>query len=351
MAPVADARLRCSGRIVISRRRFLTGAAIALAPMGAATHAQEYKAQQAGKVFRIGILANLWDADPQGAALWEAFIKGLRDFGYVEGQNITIVHRSSDGRYERLPGLAADLVRLKVDVIVVPAPQNAVAAKEATRTIPIVMASSGDPVAEGLVASLARPGGNITGLTGVAGPEIAGKRLELLKEAVPKASRVAVLSNPTNPISAPALGETKAAARSLRLQLQMVEARGPDETERAFAAMGRERADALIVVNDGMLLAHRTRIAALAAQHRLPTMWGGREYVDAGGLMSYSASGRDHFRRAATYVDKILKGAKPGDLPVEQPTKFELVINLKTAKALGLTIPPSLLQRADQVIE
>jgi putative ABC transport system substrate-binding protein len=253
--------------------------------------------------------------------------------------------------YERLPDLAAELVRLKVDVIVVPAPQNALAAKQATRTIPIVTASAGDPVADGLVASLARPGGNITGLSGLAGPEIGGKRVELLKEAVPKVSRMAFLSNPANPPSAAFLGETKTAARSFKVQLQMLEAREPGEFERTFAAMTRERVDALLVLNDGMFLIHRTQIAVLAAKHRLPTMSGGREYVDAGGLMSYAASGRDNFRRAATYVDKILKGAKPGDLPIERPTKFELIINLKTAKALGLTIPPSLLGRADELIQ
>ncbi len=308
-------------------------------------------AEQPGKVFRIGILSNVPVNDPQGTALWGAFIQGLRELGYVEGQNITIEHRSSEGKYERLPSLAADLVRLQVDVIIVPAPQNARAAKEATQTIPIVMASSGDPVADGLVTSLARPGGNITGLTGAVGPEIGGKRLELLKEAVPKLSRVAVLSNPANPSSAPILEATKTAARSLRVQLQMLEARGPDELGRAFAAMTRERPDALFVLGDGMFLLHRTRIVGFAAKQRLPTTFGGREDVDAGGLMSYAASGRDNFRRAATYVDKILKGAKPGDLPIERPTKFELVINLKTAKALGLTIPQSLLLRADEVIQ
>ena len=309
------------------------------------------EAQPAGKVFRIGILSNIPLTDPRGAPLWGAFIEGLRELGYVEGQNTTIADRSSEGKYERLPDLAADLVRLKVDVIVVPAPQNAVAAMQATRTIPIVMASAGDPVESGLVDSLARPGGNVTGTTGNVGPEILGKRLELLKEAVPKVFRVALLWNPANPSSASYLGETKAAARSLGVQLQMLEARGPEELEGVFAAMTRERADALFVMPDGMFLLHRTRIAGLAAKQRLPTMFGGRDHVDAGGLMSYAASLREGFRRAATYVDKILKGAKPGDLPLERPTKFELVINLKTAKTLGLTIPQSLLMRADQVIE
>jgi putative ABC transport system substrate-binding protein len=331
---------------MIDRRSFigsLTGSLLA-APLAA-------EGQQAGKVFRIGILGNVPLTAPEGAPLWGAFFEGLRELGYVEGQNITIERRSSEGKYERLPDLAAELVRLKVDVIVVPAPQNALAAKKVTRTIPIVMASSGDPVADGLVASLARPGGNITGLSGLVGPEIGGKRLGLLKGAVSKVSRVAILSNPANPPSAAFLGETKTAARSFKVQLQMLETREPGEFERTFAAMTRERVDALLVLNDGMFLIHRIQIAVLAAKHRLPTMFGGREYVDAGGLMSYAASGRDSFRRAAIYVDKILKGAKPGDLPIEQPTKFELVINLKTAKALGLTIPQSLLGRADEVIQ
>ena len=331
---------------MISRRVFVRSLAggLLIAPRAAA-------AQQPGIVYRIGILANVPVTGPESAGLWGAFIQGLRELGYVEGQNIRIESVSSDGNYERLPDLAAELVRLKVDVIVVPAPQNALAAKKATRTIPIVMASAGDPVAEGLVASLARPGGNITGLSGIAGPEIGGKRLGLLKEAVPKVSRMAFLSNPANASSAASLGETKKAARSLKVQLQSLEAREPGELERAFAAMSRERVGALLVLNDGMFLIHRTQIALLAAKQGLPTMFGGREYVDAGGLMSYAASGRDNFRRAAIYVDKILKGAKPGDLPIEQPIKFVLVINLKAAKAHGLTIPQSVLGRADEVIQ
>ncbi|RPH54073.1 MAG: ABC transporter substrate-binding protein [Acidobacteria bacterium] len=274
----------------------------------------------------------------------------LRDLGYVEGQNITIEFRSSEGKYERLPDLAAELVRLKVDVIVAPANENVVVARQATRTIPIIMAGSFDPVESGLVASLARPGGNVTGLSFRA-PEIEGKRLELLKEIAPRVSRVAVLSNPTNRAIHSSLAEVEVAARSLRVQVQILEARGPDEFQGAFAAMTRERAGALLVFPDGMFLLHRTRIADLAAKSRLPAMYGVREFVDAGGLVSYAPSLRDNLRRAATYVDKILKGAKPADLPIEQPTKFELVINLKTAKALGLTIPQSLLARADQVIE
>ena len=308
-------------------------------------------AEQPGKVFRIGILGNVPLTSPEGARLWGAFIQGLRELGYVEGQNITIMHRSSEGRYERLPDLAAELVRLKVDVIVAPAAQNPVAAKQATRTIPIVMTSHPDPVASGLVASLARPGGNVTGLSARAGPEIVGKQLELLKEAVSEVSRVAVLGNPGNQAYPLLLGEAKVAARSLRVQLQHLEVREPDGFDRAFAAMTRERAGALLVQADGMFLLHRTRIAVLAAKSRLPAMYQLREHVEAGGLMSYGASLPDLFRRAATYVDKILKGAKPADLPVEQPTRFELVINLKTAKVLGLTIPQSVLIQADQVIE
>jgi len=307
-------------------------------------------AQQSGKLFRIGVLGNVPLTDPEGARVWGAFIQGLRELGYVEGRNITIEFRSSDGKYERLPELAAELVRLKVDVIVAPAGQNVVAAQRATRTIPIVMSGLTDPVGSGLVTSLGRPGGNVTGLSGFS-TEIVGKQLELLKEMAPKVSRVAILWNPANQSHPLLLREAEAAARLLRVQLQTLEARGPDDFEMAFAAVTRERAGALLVAADGMFLLHRARIADLAAKTRLPAMYGLREYVDAGGLVVYGPSLRENFRRAATYVDKILKGAKPADLPVEQPTKFELVINLKTAKALGLTIPRSLLLRADQVIE
>ena len=330
----------------MDRRRFLlTSLAGALAaPLDTA-------AQPPAKTFRIGILSNVPLTDPRGAPLWGAFTEGLRELGYVEGQNTTIVHRTTEGKYERLPSLAAELVRLKVDVIVVPAPQNAVVARQATPTIPIVMASAGDPLDSGLVESLARPGGNVTGTTGLVGPEIGGKRLELLKEAVPKVSRVVLLWNPANQSSASYVGGTKSAARVLAVQLQELEARGPEELERVFAGLTRKRFDAVLLIPDGMFLLHRARIAALAAMQRLPTMFGHRDHVDAGGLMCYGASMREGFRRAATYVDKILKGAAPGDLPIERPSKFELVINLKTAKALGLTIPPSLLARADQVID
>jgi len=306
------------------------------------------EAQQAAKAPRIGIL----EASPAVARsyLWEAFGQGLVDLGYVEGRNITIERRYAEGKWERLPDLAADLVRLKVDVIVA-APTPAIhAAKQATRTIPIVMAISGDPVGTGLVASVARPGGNITGLS-IMTSELVGKQLALLKEVVPNVSRVAVLWNPANPLGTPQLREAKAAAPALAVQLQVLPVRAPSEFESAFAAMTRARAGALLVLPDAMFGVNRPQLADLAAKSRLPAMYGLRELVEAGGLMAYGPHYADVFRRAATYVDKILKGAKPGDLPVEQPTKFELVINLKTAKALGLTIPPSLLQRADQVIE
>lgn len=302
-----------------------------------------------GKTFRIGILSNVPPSDPQGATLWGAFTQGLRELGYVEGQNFTIEHRSSEGKYERLPGLAAELVGAKVDVIVVPASQNALAARQVTRTIPIVVAGSVDPVKDGLVASLARPGGNVTGLTGFVGPEIGGKRLGLLKEALPRVTRVAVLSNPAYQYRF--LDELEAAARALKLQLQMVEAREADEVERAFATLSRKRPDALYVVGDGAMILRRAQIVALAIRHRLPTMFAGRDDVKAGGLMSYGPSGRALFHRTATYVDRILNGANPGDLPVEQPSRFDLIINLKTAKALGIGLPPALVVRADEVFE
>jgi putative tryptophan/tyrosine transport system substrate-binding protein len=273
----------------------------------------------------------------------------LRDADYIEGQNLSIEYRSSAGKYERLAALAAELVRLKVDVIVVPAGQNALAAKQATRTIPIVVVT-GDPLAGGLVASLARPGGNITGLSSVVNPEIAGKQLHLLKEIVPQVSRVALPHNPGNPAHPPGLRAAERAAPSLAIQLQPLEARTPEDIAKAFAAMTRKRAGAVLIFGDGMFGLQQTRIADLAVKGRLPTVHGSRPMVTAGGLMSYGPNSADLFRRAATYVDKILKGAKPADLPVEQPTMFELVINLKTAKALGLAIPQSLLQRADEII-
>jgi putative ABC transport system substrate-binding protein len=276
--------------------------------------------------------------------------QGLRQLGYLEGQNIALEVRWAEGRYERLRPLVAELVRLKVDVLVVGTTPGALAAKSATRTIPIVMYAVGDPVGSGLMASLAHPGGNLTGLS-LFNKEISGKRLEFLKESLPSISRVAVLTNPGNPIHAVFWKETQAAPQELGLQLQAIKIDGPEDFDDAFTAAARGRSDALLVFDDSLTLGYRTRLVALAVKHRLPTMYGLREFPDAGGLMSYGPSNFEMYRRTATYVDKILKGAKPADLPVEQPTKFELIINLKTAKSLGLTIPPSLLARADQVIE
>jgi putative ABC transport system substrate-binding protein len=275
----------------------------------------------------------------------------LRELGWVEGQNIAIDYRFADGRFDRLPDLAIELVRLKVDIIVAQPTPAALAAKNATRSIPIVMINVGDPVGLGLVAGLARPAGNVTGTAFDVGLETFGKALELLKEAIPKARQVAVLSNPANPAQALAITNLKSTAQSVGLRLLFVEARGPDEFGRVFAEVAKERVDALLVVAESLFLLHRTTLADLALKYRLPTMYGLREAVAAGGLISYGPNLAHNSRRAATYVDKILKGAKPGDLPVEQPTKFELVINLKTAKALGLTIPQSVLGRADEVIQ
>ena len=329
---------------MISRRAFigtLTGGLLA-APLAAG-------AQQAGRVVRIGWLG-LASPGPEVLRIVDAFREGLRALGYVEGQNIAFEYRWADSRSERLPDLAAELVRLKVDIIAVANSLGALAAKQATTTIPIVLAGA-DPDALGLGASLARPSGNITGVSLVAGPEIGSKYLDLLKEAVPKISRVAVLLRLESPSHVLVLKEMEVAARSLRVQLQPLGVRTPDEFDSAFSAMTRARADALIVFGDPIFFLHRTRLADLTAKNRLPAMYGLTEHAEAGGLMAYSANFADVARRAATYVDKILKGAKPGDLPIELPTRFELVINLKTAKALGLTIPPSLLQRADQVID
>ena len=306
-------------------------------------------AQSPEKVPQVGFLGPRTRADNAGFV--DAFLQGLRELGWVEGKTIVIEYRWAEGRSDRLPDLAAELVRLKVDVILAGSTAVAVAAKNATGTIPIVMATGGDPVGLGLVASLARPGGNVTGLSFGVGADTVGKGLELLKETVPKVRRVAVLSNPANPSQALAIKNVSVAARAVGVQLQLLEARDPNEFDNAFAAMARERAEALLVVLDPFFGFHRARLSDLAAKNRLPAMYGSREYPEAGGLMSYNTDFRHNFRRSATYVDKILKGAKPADLPIEQPTKFELVINLKAAKVLGLIIPPSLLLRADQVIE
>jgi len=306
------------------------------------------EAQQPKKVPRIGVL---WLYSPAIASPFaEAFRHGLRGLGYVEGHNIALEERWAEGRLDRLPSLAAELVRLNVDIILTVSTPAAQAGQQATRSIPIVMTNVSDPVESGLVSSLARPGGNVTGLS-LMHPDLSGKRLELLKEIIPKVSRVAVLSNSSNPIIPPLLRETEAAARALGVQLQVVEVRGPTEFDSAFSAMSRDRAGALVVLPDGIFQNERRRIAALAAKSRLPAIYAWREAVDAGGLMAYGASVPDIFRRAAVYVDKILKGTKPADLPVEQPTKFELVINLKAAKQIGLTVPPNVLARADKVIK
>jgi len=308
------------------------------------------EAQPAAKAYRIGLLGGSPPNSPGGQRSWERFFQGMRELGYVEGQNILVEGRFYGDRTDRLPALAAELVQLKMDVIVAgvtPAPE---AAQRATSTIPIVMAMHPDPVGSGLVASLARPGGNVTGLSTLS-PELVGKRLQLLKEAVPGISRVAVLSNPTAPPQALELREAEVAARSLKVQLQVLQARAPGDFASAFSAMTKGRAGGLIALGSSMFFAHRTRIVELAAQSRLPAIYMLKEFAEAGGLMAYAPNLRESFRRAATYVDKILKGAKPADLPVEQPTKFELVINLKTAKALGLTIPQSLLLRADELIQ
>ena len=329
----------------MDRRAFVSGIAGALLVAPLAGHAQT-----AGKIHRIGFLAAASSSDRRIQGFFAAFRTGLTKLGYVEGQNIAIESRWAAGRYERLPGLAAELVRLKADVIVTAAVPAIQAAREATSTIPIVMAVVVDPVATGLVASLARPGGNITGLSAMT-PELVGKQLEMLREVAPKVSRVAVLCNPANAGNPPQLRAAELAARGLGMRLQAVEARRPGEIDSAFAAMTREGAGALVVLVDVVFVDQGKRIADLAGAHRLPAVYGLTDQVSAGGLMAYAPSFQDSYRRAAAYVDKILRGAHPGELPVEQPTQFELVINLKTAKALGLTFPPSLLGRADEVIE
>ncbi len=311
------------------------------APLGA-------DAQQRAIVARIGVLG-LPTASVYATRI-EAFRRGLQELGYVEGQNIAIEYRWAEGRYERLPGLAAELVRLSVDVIVTHGTQAARAVKQATTTIPIVMATSGDPVGAGLIASLARPGGNITGSTTLS-PEINAKRLELLKEAIPRIRRVAALMNPANPANEVAFGQMELAARSLGIEVRRALVRRGDELDSTFLALVKARTDALVIAgDDATLFAQARRIAELAAKSRLPTA-APLTYVQAGSLLCYGVNLVDLWRRAAIFVDKILKGAKPADLPVEQPTRFELVINLKTTKALGLTVQRSVLVRADRVIQ
>jgi putative ABC transport system substrate-binding protein len=303
-------------------------------------------AQPTRKVYRIGYLGS---GSPT-SGFHEQFRQGLRELGWVEGLNIVIDYRFADGRFDRLPELMAELVRLKPDIIVAQPTPAALAAKKGTDSIPIVMINVGDPVGIGLVASLARPAGNVTGTAFDVDLETFSKALGLLKEGVPNARHVAVLSNPANPAQALAIKTLKVAAKSLELKLLLLEVRSSDDFGRAFAEMVKERVDALFVVAESLFLLHRTALADLALKYRLPTMYGVRESVAAGGLMSYGPSLHDNSRRAATFVDKILKGAQPTDLPVEQPTKFEFVVNLKTARTLGLSIPPSLLRRVDEVI-
>ena len=307
------------------------------------------EAQQAGKVFQVGYLGN--STPSLESALVEGFRQGLREKGYREGQNIVLHYRWAEGRIEAMPSLAAELVRLKVDVIVTSGTQAGLAAKRATTTIPIVLAAAGDAVGAGLVPSLARPGGNVTGLSTLL-QELEGKRLEVLREIVPKANRVAVLMNPANPFTALAYKEMRTAAETLRITLQPAEVRVAEDFERVFAAIRKANPDALVVIADRpVLFSHRAQIVSFAAQQRLPAMYPYREFVEEGGLVVYGPNFVEMFRRAATYVDKILKGAKPADLPMEQSTSFEMVINLKTAKALGLTIPETLLATADEVIQ
>jgi len=328
---------------MITRRGFLGGSvALLAAPLAA-------EGQQAGKVYRIGVI--LTSAPNESGHLIKALEEGMRELGYVDERNIVFERRFAEGRQERLPLLAAELVRLKVDVLVTGSNPVIAAVKQVTATIPVVMAVSRDPVGAGFIASLARPGGNITGLANDPAPEIIGKNLELLKEVAPRVSRVAFLWNPVPPGAETTKSMVESAARKLGLTFQSVEVRGRNEFEGAFAAMVRERANGIVVAQDPVILGPRSQVVLLAARSRLPAVYGLREFVEAGGLMSYGPNVADQFRRAAIHVDKILKGAKPADLPVEQPTKVELVINLKTAKALGVTIPQSLLIRADQIIE
>jgi putative tryptophan/tyrosine transport system substrate-binding protein len=307
------------------------------------------EAQQPKKVYRIGYLQT--SSREQLLHLTKALKEGMQDLGYVEGRDITFEHRFADGKPERLPALATELVRLKVDVIVTATNPTTVAAKLATSTIPIVMANGNDPVGAGLVASLARPGGNISGLTQDVGDELWGKRLELLKEVVPKLSRVAILWRPSFEPNATRKKPTEEVAQKLGLVVRFTEFQEADDFKNAFASMGKERVGGVLVFGDPVAFERRAQIADFAVRNRLPTIYNIREFVEVGGLMSYGASLADQWRRAATSVDKILKGAKPAELPVEQPMKFELIINLKTAKQIGVTIPPNVLARADKVIK
>ncbi len=320
---------------------------IVLAGCAVAAPATVRAQRQATKIYRIGYLGS-GTANPD---LQGVFQQGLRDLGWIEGRNYGINYQFAEGQYDALPRLADELVRLGVDVIIASPTPAALAAKNATATIPIVGIGFDNPIENGLVASLARPSGNVTGLSYGVGPEIFGKDIELLRAMLPELRYVAVLSNPTGPNHAPMIGNVKSAAQALGVDLLLLEASGPAELDGAFAAMAKERVGALFVSGDPMLGVHRARLAELAVQYRLPSMHTNRPHVQAGGLMCYGPSFSDLWRRAAVYVDKILKGARPADLPVEQPTKFELIINLKTAKAIGVEIPQSMLLRADEVIE
>jgi putative tryptophan/tyrosine transport system substrate-binding protein len=313
---------------------------------GAAAWPFAARAQQPTKTYRIGMLETISPA--LNTAELEAFRKGLRELGYVEGQTYKIEYRSADGQAERFPELAAELVRLGVDIIVARGTPATIAAKNATGTIPVIMASVGEPLL--IVDSLARPGGNVTGLSSFV-TVMTSKRLGLTRELVPQLSRIGLFHNMSNPVAPPQWEETKTAAQSWGIEAELLDVRSREDIGRAFETAKERRVDALLVGVDGLIQTHRQVIADLAAQNRLPAVYSGREFIEAGGLLSYAVSYPDLYRRATTYVDKIFKGAKPGDLPVEQPTKFELIINLKTAKALGLTVPPSLLASADEVIE
>ena len=329
---------------MIDRRTF-----VRLVATGLAIESLRANAQQPGKIYRIGYLAG--GSAAASLAFVEHFREGLREYGWIEGQNVVIEYRFAEGRFDRLPALAADLVRLKVDIIAAIPTPAAVAAKNATGTIPIVLMVAVNPLELGLITSVARPGGNLTGIAFSFSTEILGKNLALLKEAIPRVRHVAVLSNPANPGHTIAIKNVKAAADAMGLQLSLLEAREPNHFDTAFKAMAEGRAEALLIIADAQFQIHRARLAELAAKNRLPSMHGFREYVEAGGLMSYGPSIAASVRHGASFVDRILRGAKPADLPVEQPTKFDLVINMKTARALGLTIPQPLLLRADEVIQ
>jgi ABC-type uncharacterized transport system substrate-binding protein len=327
----------------MKRREFITllGGAAAAWPLAA-------RAQQAGRIPRVGFLGNSTAA--LEANLVGPFREGLREHGYEEGRNIALEFRWAEGKYERFPALVAELIAANVDVLVTAGTPATLAVKNATTTLPLVMIAVGDPVGTGIIPSLARPGGNITGLSSIA-PDLEGKRLELLREVVPRLARVAFFLNPANAFHAASVQQARAAAQALNINLIAHEVRKSEDLDPAFAAIVEEKPDALLILADRVFLHNRERMMSFAAQHRLPSVNAYRELVEAGGMMSYGPSYEDMHRRAAAYVDKILKGAKPGDLPVEQPTKFTLIVNVKTTMALGLEVPPTLLARADEVIE